>query len=230
MNIDTLIKIGKDIENLKRLVFTNNIINNAFKIDKYNLHCIHENMLIDIFPVAINDFLEFIMSKKYFNKAYWPKSREIDLNADAIVKRILGPINYCLDFDDMNKKNNPLEYIPVTNVYFDEACAYAKSRGMQLMDNENWKIAAKGTNNLKSRLKKEMMKTGIDENIVKKFSDIGAWGMLGNLYEWAIDDKGKKITKGSLLGNKGDIDWFDDETNIDLPSEVCFRCMKIIKK
>lgn len=145
---------------------------------------------IDVFPVAVQDYMQFVRSGEYFNERHWPRYQFAGRHrgGDEVIRKILEPTQYACAWP-------LLEHVPVTNITWSEAYAYARWAGKSLLNEMLWEYAALGSRRpeLAKKLFSELKRGLSQEHAVKAkkyvptFSSFGCWGMLGGIKEWCGD-------------------------------------------
>lgn len=151
---------------------------------------IDQEVWVDTFPVSIGDYVGFVQSGEYFNNRHWPGyvCRSRHAGGDDVIRNILIPTRFEYEW-------SLLADIPVTNITWFEAAAFAKWKRKHLLNEKVWEYAASGSQNIRrgeylyqrySHIK------GIDcpgsmRAHLTAFSDYGCWYMLGGIIEWCGD-------------------------------------------
>ena len=145
---------------------------------------------VDMFPVAVQDYMEFVRRGEYFNERHWPLYRFAGRHrgGDEVIRKILEPTQHACAWP-------LLEHVPVTNITWPEAYAYAKWAGKILLNEMLWEYAALGSRRqelakkLFSELKRRLPPENVEkaEKYLPAFSSFGCWGMLGGVKEWCGD-------------------------------------------
>ncbi|HOK39802.1 MAG TPA: SUMF1/EgtB/PvdO family nonheme iron enzyme [bacterium] len=148
-------------------------------------------------------------------------------------------------FDKTHKYKDGEENLPVTNITYFEALAYAKSLNKRLPTEEEWEKAARGTDGRKypwgNKFDNKKCNTLENDNFslknINEYADgaspYGILNMSGNVYEWtsttSSDEKDLRVCRGgSYLNNKEFAQTFYrtfEKANARL-SAVGFRCVK----
>jgi len=145
---------------------------------------------IDAFPVAVQDYMQFVRSGEYFNERHWPQYRFAGRHrgGDEVIRKILEPTQYACAW-------SLLEHVPVTNLTWPETYAYSRWAGKSLLNEMLWEYAALGsrrqelTKKLFAELKRRLPPENVEkaEKYLPAFSSFGCWGMLGGIKEWCGD-------------------------------------------
>lgn len=176
---------------------------------------------IDVFPVAVQDYMQFVRSGEYFNERHWPRYQFAGRHrgGDEIIRKILEPTQYACEWP-------LLEHVPVTNITWPEAYAYARWAGKSLLNEMLWEYAALGSRRpeLAKKLFSEL-KRGLSQEhemkakkYVPTFSSFGCWGMLGGIKEWCGDQfvfSTYNQSAGSAISLSNTED-FDSKTRINI--------------
>lgn len=151
---------------------------------------VDRTVYIDAFPVAVQDYMQFVRSGEYFNERHWPLYRFAGRHrgGDEVIRKILEPTQYAGVWP-------LLEHIPVTNITWPEAHAYARWAGKILLNEMLWEYAALGSRHpelakkLFSGLKRHLPPDNVEkaQKYLPAFSSFGCWGMLGGIKEWCGD-------------------------------------------
>ena len=177
-----------------------------------------QSILIDVFPVSVRDFMEFIKTGEYFNSHYWPTTLSMPENkADKVIRRILNPAYY-------DTPEEILAHTPVTNISWPEAYAYCKWINMYLPCEILWECAAIGSTKRK-RFKFYGIRSKIpmaraywrDLRVEENFSGCGCWLMLGGILEWSCNNYTADFYKWMRV--QGD-------RHVDLDTVCNLQCLK----
>jgi len=180
---DIYLRIGKDIREIARQILPNGkykrwnfrksecnnpsweikvTINTCNNIDKNDIY-------VDIFPVSVQQFLHFLLSFEYFNDRHWQHDSLFyrSESADTVVKRIFDPFEFV--FNDY--KWDDLRYLPVRNINWFEAVAYANWNSRSILTSSEYKAVAN-------------LRRYDPTNSSNRFSINGLWGIPGCDFEW----------------------------------------------
>lgn len=211
-----LIEIGKEIRWIKEHLLPEFVKMSVFPLQKKNGHWVSvlaagqqvgigsnnfnnsrrikvtldREVHVDTFPVSISEYMEFVRSGDYFEERYWSGHKFLSQHrgGDDVIRKILEPTQYSYEWP-------LLEHIPVTNITWFEAHAYARWKRKILPSEMLWEYAANGSRG-EERIKPYLKKLRRDlpdekaknmEKFMNSFSDYGCWGMLGGIIEWCGD-------------------------------------------
>jgi formylglycine-generating enzyme required for sulfatase activity len=148
------------------------------------------DLVVDVFPVSISDFLRFIKSKAYYESRYWAdhQNGHHPEGCDRLVRRVLSPVVWEVAPDDR------LDHIPVTNVTWFEAYAFSRWKGRMLVNEAVWDHIASRLpgKTVLNRMQKEMEKEDVSVrerlmDILRTMTEDGCFLPLGGIREWCGD-------------------------------------------
>ncbi len=147
---------------------------------------------VDKYEVTVKQYYDFVKSKKHRTPEGWPETWK------------------------SGRFTPEEERLPVTNVSFNDAQAYAKSLGRRLPTEIEWEYAARGKDNwlypwgnsfnlTYANVNNESRGAASVDSFQNDKSSFGVFGMAGNVSEWTDSDyegqSGKKVIRGGSFIN-----------------------------
>lgn len=132
---------------------------------------------VDKYEVSVGDFAAFVQATAYVTDAE-------QYGWSVCMKNVYeGKVVYGADWQRPDGKTIARADMPVTQVSWNDACAYCTWKGKRLPTRNEWRKAADWKNTGKANIWDNRTEHGLDQ--AEKTPS-----MIGNAYEWVADEKG----------------------------------------